>query len=127
MRAIFAFLLTGLIIVFGGAETWAADATKYPAKIALVIGNARYPDNDVVLNDAANDAKDVADELKRNGFVVDTQMNLTGEAMRQALDRLYAKIEQGSVLLFFDGFGIQSGRQTYLLPVDAQIWTEPDV
>jgi Caspase domain len=148
MRALFALLLTGLIIVFGGAETGAADPaknlaknlaenlaenptknpTKNPSKIALVIGNAKYPDNDFVLKDAANDAQDVADELKRDGFVVDTQINLTGDAMRRALDRLYAKIEQGSaVLLFFDGFGIQSGRQTYLLPVDAQIWTESDV
>src|SRR6185503_2143373 len=34
----------------------------------------------------------------------------------------------GSVaLLFFDGFGVQSARQTYLLPVDAQIWVEADV
>ena len=148
MRALFALLLTGLIIVFGGAETGAADPaenlaknptknlaenptknpTKNPSKIALVIGNAKYPDNDFVLNDAANDSKDVADELKRDGFVVDWQIDLTSDAMRQALDRLYAKIEQGSVaLLFFDGFGIQSGRLTYLLPVDAQIWTEPDV
>jgi tetratricopeptide (TPR) repeat protein len=48
--------------------------------------------------------------------------------MRQALDRFYARIERGAVaLIFFDGFGIQSNRQTYLLPVDAQIWAEPDV
>jgi len=48
--------------------------------------------------------------------------------MRAALDRFYKKIKPGSVaLIFFDGFGIQSARQTYLIPVDAQIWTEPDV
>jgi tetratricopeptide (TPR) repeat protein len=93
-----------------------------------VIGNAKYPDNEFVLNDAANDAQDVANELTRDGFVVDRQINLTGDAMRQALDRFYTRIVPGSVaLIFFDGFGIQSNRQTYLLPVDAQIWTEPDV
>jgi tetratricopeptide (TPR) repeat protein len=48
--------------------------------------------------------------------------------MRAALDRFDRKIKPGSVaLIFFDGFGIQSARQTYLVPVDAQIWTEPDV
>src|SRR5258708_35951909 len=48
--------------------------------------------------------------------------------MRQALDRLYAKIGQVAVaLILCGGFGIQSGRQTYLIPVDAQIWVEPDV
>ncbi len=68
------------------------------------------------------------EELKRDGFVVDRQINLTGDTMRQALDRFYARIERGTAaLIFFDGFGIQSNRQTYLLPVDAQIWTEPDV
>jgi len=124
MRAIVALLLAGLIIASSPETGCAADA----AKIALVIGNAKYPDNEFVLNDAANDAQDVAAELARDGFVVDRQINLTGDGMRQALDRFYARIERGAVaLIFFDGFGIQSNRQTYLLPVDAQIWTEPDV
>ncbi len=48
--------------------------------------------------------------------------------MRRALDKLYGKIKPGSVaLIFFSGFGVQSGRQSYMIPVDAQIWTEPDV
>ena len=86
------------------------------------------PDNDLVLTGVANDAQDVANELMHDGFDVETGINLTGDAMRQALDRLYKKISQGSVaLIFFDGFGIQSGRQSYLIPVDAQFWTEPDV
>ena len=124
MRAAVVLLLAGLIVASGGAASHAADATK----IALVIGNAKYPDNEFVLSDAANDAQAVAEELKRDGFVVDRQSNLTADAMRQALDRFYARIERGAVaLIFFDGFGIQSNRQTYLLPVDAQIWTEPDV
>ncbi|THD63238.1 MAG: tetratricopeptide repeat protein [Bradyrhizobium sp.] len=108
-----------------GVDAFAADG---PGRVALVIGNARYPDNDLVLTDAANDTQDIADELKHDGFDVETGVNLTGDAMQQALDRLYGKISQGSVaLIFFDGFGIQSGRQSYLIPVDAQIWTEPDV
>src|SRR5262249_46323610 len=31
------------------------------------------------------------------------------------------------VLIFFSGFGIQSNRQSYMIPVDAQIWSEADV
>jgi hypothetical protein len=66
--------------------------------------------------------------LKRNGFEVDTGENLSKEAMRAALDRFYGKINSGSTaLLFFSGFGIQSDRQSYMIPVNAQIWTEPDV
>lgn len=123
MRAALMLLLAGLVVLNGGASH-AADG----AKIALVIGNARYPDNQAVLSEVANDAQDVAEELKRDGFVVDSQSNLTGDGMRQVLDRFYARIERGAVaLIFFNGFAIQSNRQTYLLPVDAQIWTEPDV
>ncbi|MDF0518070.1 caspase family protein [Bradyrhizobium yuanmingense] len=124
MRAALMLLLAGLVVLSGGAACHAADA----AKIALVIGNAKYPDNEFVLSEVANDAQDVAEELKRGGFVVDRQSNLTGDAMRQVLGRFYDRIERGAVaLIFFDGFAIQSNRQTYLLPVDAQIWTEPDV
>jgi len=122
MRVFFGLLLTVILSIAGN------EASATERKIALVIGNAKYPDNEFLLNDAVNDARDVADELTRDGFEVEKGTDLTGEAMRQALQRLYAKIAQGSAaLIFFDGFGIQSARQTYLLPVDAQIWTEADV
>jgi tetratricopeptide (TPR) repeat protein len=125
MRAIFALLFSGVLAFLATSQALAADRS---GKVALVIGNARYPDNEFVLTDVANDTQDIAAELKQDGFDVDKEINLVGDAMRQALDRFYAKIEQGNVaLIFFDGFGVQSGRQTYLLPVDAQIWTEADV
>lgn len=97
-------------------------------RFALVIGNAKYPDADSPLKEPINDARDVADELKRDGFSVEVGENLTGDGMRRAFDKLYGKIKPGSVaLLFYSGFGIQSARQSYMIPVDAQIWTESDV
>src|SRR5207244_8664714 len=97
-------------------------------RLALVIGNAKYPDAEAPLREPINDARDVADELKRDGFAVEIGENLTIDQMRRAFERLYGKIKPGSVvLLFFSGFGIESGRQSYMIPVDAQIWTEPDV
>jgi Flp pilus assembly protein TadD len=97
-------------------------------RYALVIGNAKYPDAEAPLKEPINDARDVADELKRDGFNVDVGENLTGDGMRRAFDKLYGKIKPGSVvLIFFSGFGVQSSRQSYMIPVDAQIWTEPDV
>src|SRR5579859_5479330 len=124
MRAIAVLLLTGLIATLAPAAALAASRPK----VALVIVNARYPDNDVVMNDVTNDSQDMADELKRDGFDVERAVNLTGDGMRQALDRFYAKIQSGGVaLLFFDGFGIQTARQTYLLGVDAPIWEKKDV
>jgi hypothetical protein len=97
-------------------------------RFALVIGNAKYPDADAPLREPINDARDMADELKRDGFAVDVGENLTGDGMRRAFDKLYGKIKPGSVaLIFFSGYGIQSNRQSYMIPVDAQIWAEADV
>jgi hypothetical protein len=105
-----------------------AAADNRADRVALVIGNAKYPDAEAPLKEPINDARDVADELKRDGFNVEIGENLTGDAMRRAFDRLYGRIKPGSVaLIFFSGFGVQAARQSYMIPVDAQIWTESDV
>jgi hypothetical protein len=123
MKFRLALLLILIVSVTAIAQSWAAGD-----RFALVIGNAKYPDAEEPLKEPINDAKDVAAELKRDGFDAETGENLNGDAMRRALDRLYARIKPGSVaLIFFSGFGVQSARQSYLIPVDAQIWTEPDV
>jgi Tfp pilus assembly protein PilF len=97
-------------------------------RFALVIGNAKYPDAEAPLKEPINDARDIAEELKRDGFNVEIGENLTGDAMHRAFDRLYGRIKPGCVaLIFFSGFGVQSSRQSYMIPVDAQIWTEADV
>src|SRR5215831_4113492 len=123
MRTRLALLLTLIFSVTSTAPSFAAGD-----RYALVIGNAKYPDADAPLKEPINDARDLADELKRDGFAVEIGENLTGDGMRRAFDKLYSKIKPGSVvLLFFSGFGIQSARQSYMIPVDAQIWTESDV
>ena len=117
------FVLSLLVSLIPTAPSIAAGD-----RFALVIGNAKYPDADAPLKEPLNDARDVADELKRDGFNVDIGENLTGEAMRRAFERLYGKVKPGSVvLIFFSGYGVQSNRQSYMIPVDAQIWTEADV
>src|SRR3954453_3620301 len=123
MKIRVALLLTLFFSVASVAPSFAAGE-----RYALVIGNAKYPDAEAPLKEPINDARDIAEELKRDGFNVDIGENLTAEQMRRAFERLYGKIKPGSVaLIFFSGFGIQSGRQSYVIPVDAQIWTEPDV
>src|SRR5215467_1504603 len=123
MKTSLALLLSLIISV-----AWTVPSSAAGDRFALVIGNAKYPDADSPLKEPLNDARDIAEELKRDGFNVEIGENLTGDQMRRAFERLYGKIKPGSVaLLFFSGFGIQSGRQSYMVPVDAQIWTEPDV
>jgi lipoprotein NlpI len=123
MKTCLAFLLIALFSVISTTASPAAGD-----RFALVIGNAKYPDADAPLKEPITDARAVADELKRDGFNVDIGENLTGDGMRRAFDKLYGKLRPGSVaLVFFSGFGIQSNRQSYMIPVDAQIWTEQDV
>jgi formylglycine-generating enzyme required for sulfatase activity len=48
--------------------------------------------------------------------------------MQRAIDTFTGKIRSGMVALFyFSGYGIQVARQTYLIPVNAQVWTEAEV
>jgi Caspase domain/Tetratricopeptide repeat len=123
MKIRLALLLTLILSVAPVSPSFAAGE-----RFALVIGNAKYPDAEAPLKEPINDAREIADELKRNGFTVDVGENLTGEQMRRAFERLYGKIKPGSVaLVFFSGFGVQSSRQSYMIPVDAQIWAEADV
>jgi lipoprotein NlpI len=123
MKTSLASLLIALFSV-----VWTTPSPAASDRVALVIGNAKYPDADAPLKEPINDARAVADELKRDGFNVDIGENLTGDGMRRAFDKLYGKLRPGSVaLIFFSGFGIQSNRQSYMIPVDAQIWTEQDV
>lgn len=98
------------------------------ARIALVVGNSKYPDADAPLKTPINDARLLASQLKAAQFEVLLGENLTGAGMRQKFDEFYGGIRAHSVaLLFFSGYGVQSSHQTYLIPVDAQIWTEPDI
>src|SRR5215467_15871473 len=91
MKIRFAVLLTALLTVVSTAPSSAAGD-----RFALVIGNAKYPDADAPLREPMNDARDVADELKRDGFTVEIGENLTGDNMRRAFDRLYNKLRPGS-------------------------------
>ena len=122
-------LLVPVLLTFlAGSSIHPVCAQQNEARVAVIIGNAAYPDAEAPLKDPINNARALADELRQHGFEVDSSENLTKEAMRAALDRFYGKIKSGSTaLLFFSGYGIQSDRQTYMIPVNAQIWTEPDV
>lgn len=96
--------------------------------LALVIGNAGYRDGDAPLRQAADNASAMAAEMRARGFDVTFAENLTKQGMLDSFARFAAKIEPGATaLVFFSGHGIQSGRQTYLIPVNAEIWREDDV
>src|SRR5881398_433556 len=104
------------------------DASKRVSKVALVIGNGHYPDANAPLAQPINDARALTAALRGNGFDVDVVEDASRDDMSRAITRLKSRIKPDSVvMLFFGGFGVQVGRESYMIPVDAAIWKEADV
>ncbi|MBH5372737.1 caspase family protein [Bradyrhizobium glycinis] len=98
------------------------------SRLALVIGNGHYPDASAPLTQSINDARALSSSLRKNGFDVDMVEDATKDDMVRAVSRLKSRITRDSVvMLFFGGYGVQAGRESYMLPVDAVIWKESDV
>jgi uncharacterized caspase-like protein len=98
------------------------------SRIALVIGNGHYPDATAPLGQPINDARALTATLRRNGFDVDVVEDASKDDMTRAVARLKSRIRPDSmVMLFFGGYGVQVGRESYMIPVDAAIWKEADV
>jgi hypothetical protein len=96
---------------------------------ALLIGNSDYMwGGDPALKEPINDARSLGDELKRAGFDVEVRENLSKDEMQRAVNGFYSKLKRGMTgLVFFSGYGIQANRQSYLIPVDVDIWNESEV
>jgi uncharacterized caspase-like protein len=98
------------------------------ARIALLIGNGHYPDADTPLTQPINDARALSQLLRRAGFYVITVEDAKKVELNAAVERLKSKMEHNAtVVLFYGGYAIQSGRENFMIPVDAKIWRESDV
>ncbi|VIO65320.1 hypothetical protein CI1B_04180 [Bradyrhizobium ivorense] len=113
----------------GTAATEVTGSIAHAAsRVALVIGNGRYPDASAPLMQPINDARMLSAALRHEGFDVDVVEDATRDDMLRAVERMKAKITPDTVvMLFFGGFGVQVGRESYMIPVDAAIWKEADV
>jgi uncharacterized caspase-like protein len=110
------------------ASGQSADAAIKTSRLALVIGNGHYPDANAPLTQPINDARALTAALRRDGFDVDVVEDATRDDMSRAVGRLKSRIKPDSVvMLFFGGYGVQVGRESYMIPVDAVIWKEADV
>jgi uncharacterized caspase-like protein len=105
-----------------------SQAAKKVSRLALVIGNGHYPDANTPLTQPINDARAITAALRREGFDVDVVEDASCDDINRAVGRLGAKVNSESVvMLFFGGYGVQAGRESYMIPVDAAIWKESDV
>lgn len=110
------FLCAMLLVV--ALSMSAACAATREAGVALVIGNASYP-NDPLPN-ATRDSAAIGQRLQSLGFAVHTYSNLDAAQMNAVLHEFERRVERGKTgVLYFAGHGMQVGNSTLMLPVDA--------
>jgi uncharacterized protein (TIGR02145 family) len=119
-------LIAFFIITQTFAQLPARQSIQHGKRIALVIGNGNYIGS--TLANPENDARAMAEILKKLGFDVDEYENLTQVDMKKAIDDFGLKLKDYDVgLFFYAGHGIQAQGYNYLIPVDARIRSEVEV
>ncbi|MDR6856101.1 type VI secretion system lipoprotein TssJ [Variovorax guangxiensis] len=102
------------------------EATRQ-RRIALVIGNGRYPE--IPLNNPEHDARLVAQTLRSLGFEVGEYLNLTARDFKRVLREFARRMDDDQVasVFYYAGHGVQIGGRNYLLPVDIALRDEAEV
>ena len=105
---------------------WATCAEAAQPRAALIIGNAAY--KGIPLTNPVNDARDMADALKRLGFAVTLLTEADRRSMIEAIQAFGDNLTDGSAaLVYFSGHGLQSQGSNYLIPLGANIKKEADI
>ena len=95
-------------------------------QLALVIGNAAYPNRP--LANPVHDAEAMARRLRELNFDVALVTDAGRKAMGQAIDQFLGKLATGDVAFFYySGHGMQVDGENYLIPIDFQGQNETDV
>jgi hypothetical protein len=96
-----------------------ASLARAEQRVALVIGNSAYTAV-ATLPNPANDARAVAESLRRLGFEVTALTNGDKRAMDEALRAFGRRAAAAEVaMVFYAGHGVQVDGRNYLVPVDA--------
>jgi len=96
------------------------------ARTALIIGNGAY--HSAPLKNPVQDARGMADALRKGGLRGTLLENATRSRMVQAIRDFGQTIQGGGVgLLYYAGHGMQVKGKNYLVPVDADLASEDEV
>jgi uncharacterized caspase-like protein len=127
MLAAFALVAIGALAALGASAQ--QEAQNPNPRIALVIGNATYKDQEV--STTANDAGLVAQTLQAAGFDVvgarDLDQKSLQTAFRDFLDKAAAAGPDMQAFVYLAGRGVQYNGDNFFVPVDAQINRDADV
>ena len=117
MRRLFLLLLT---LVFLQCPPRASGRGDGPGKrIALVIGNAAYPQP---LLNPVNDARAMAERLRRLGFEVLLRTDINSAQLQKASAEFSTQARGADIaLVFYAGHGAQAGEANYVLPIGANM------
>lgn len=109
------FLLCGSV-----AQAAVGNAASGPGKrIALVIGNAAYPQP---LLNPVNDARAMAERLRRLGFEVLLRTDINAQQLQKASAEFSTQARGADIaLVFYAGHGAQAGEANYVLPLGANM------
>jgi|SRR5882724_1811736 len=96
---------------------WQPRLAGQDRRVALVIGNSRYPG--APLENATNDAIDMAQTLKDLGFDVLYKQDLTRDDFLTAISTFKNRTKQkGGAVFYYAGHAFQMNGVNYLAPVD---------
>ena len=112
---------TALPFWLPGTSAQAQSTLSALPRIALVIGNSKYPQ--APLDNPGNDAKDIAGELQKLGFQVSLKLDTGKNEMLEAIRVFGGELanKKGVGLFYYAGHGAQLAWKNYLIPVDAQV------
>ena len=116
-----------LVAPLGGSGSAHAQIKPAEKRIALVIGNARYPA--IPLPNPENDARLIAANLRKLGFEVNEQLNLGVRDFRRVLREFARRLQEDDAVavLYYAGHGVQIDGRNYLLPVDLNLRDQEEV
>lgn len=104
----------------------ASVASDEGNRVAVVIGNSRYPSGALV--NPRNDATAIAGALRKLKFDVELKLDATKADLDGVFKRFSNKADQSAVaVVFYAGHGIQVSGNNYLIPIDANPQSERDL
>lgn len=113
---------------FSPFSAFSQGPPSFKQRTALVIGNESYR-HLASLNNPGNDAKDMCALLKSLSYKTICLLNTpTRRELRDAIQQFVTNAKNGGETFFYyAGHGVQSHGENYLIPVEANILSEPDI
>jgi formylglycine-generating enzyme required for sulfatase activity len=121
--------LVGLMCLLANLvqPAWAQAVVTNDKRVALVIGISKYQFAPSLQN-PANDAKRIAEALRRLNFQVEESYDADYRTLTQTLRGFGIRAQDAdAAVIYYAGHGVQVDHENYLLPADAKLEREHDL